>query len=588
MKKTRKERRTESRRFMAPLSGRVIGVLVRELHLRSTVLRSKQAQRYFRGQRVSDRKKREIITAVGQALVDSGIVPSSPFLEENKMPLPGAVGEAIAWYADRWDELVGLLRSSSAPVDRPDLASLAYLRLAVIDLALRTTASLWLAEMPTPAEGTPSWTESSKRGEFLKSLLDRCGAQRPTREKFSEVLNVSVNTVDDWLDSGVRPHIDHLDKVAYELSLRIDGGDETSLRGQLRRHYAYTAICDLLTEHLGREAVVELAEALTKYTSRNMEGLKTHSKLEPDDAAKRQFVILLFGVKFVGSEHLLKALWRQEDDPLWRTELMAASKPWRLRLTYVMQCLGGLEQAARKANEEYGIPLDFFESNIDEILRAVQSDPTRLHLTDPSKLHELNFVRVKGDAKFSAGNRMLQYGQARSEGDFQTAITHVRRAVELQPENAFYRFHLGAALGIVGEVDEGIGECFIAVELEPEWELPKVEVGIILLNDGRYEDARVHLEKVAKGESELSPHLGFNLGTARSRCGAFEKALLTFEEVLRLQPEHALAANEAAHCAFTTGDQKKGLRLAKLANSLGASETYRKWEEGRYRKRKRN
>ena len=586
MKKSKRKQQGRSRSFKAPLSGRIIGVLVRELHLRNSALSSKQAQRYFRGQRVSDGKKHEIISSVGRALVDSGIVPPSPFLEQNGMPLSRAIGEAIGWYAEQWDELVGLLRSASAPVDRPELAALAYLRLAVIDLALRATAVLWLSDMSTPGEGTPDWVESNSGSEFLKSLLNRCRPPGVTRETFSEKLDVS-NTVDSWLDKGARPHIEHLEGIARELAPRTNDVDETSLMGQLRRHYAFSAICDLLSTHLGRDAVIELAEVLTRYTSRNIEGLRTHSKLESDDAARRQFFILLLGTRFVGSEHLLRALWRREDKPLWRTELMAASKPWHLRLTYVMQCLGGLEEAARKANEEYGIPLDFFESNIDNILRDIQSDPTRPHFTDPSKLDELNFVRVKGDAKFSAGNRMLQYGQARSEGDFQAAITHVRRAVELQPENAFYHFHLGATLGIVGEVTEGIDECFIAAELELGWELPKVEVGIILLNSGRNEEAREHLEKLAQGENSLSAHLAFNLGTARSRCGAFEEGFSVLERVLRLQLDNALAANEAAHCAFMIGEQRKGLSLAKLADSLGASETYRNWEIGRYRSRKR-
>ena len=587
MKKSKRKGQVSSRAFLAPLSGRIIGVLVRELHLRNSVLSSKQAQRYFRGQRVSVKKKYEIIASVGQALVDNGIVPPSPFLQQRTMPLSRAIGEAIGWYAEQWDELVSLLRSASAPVDRPDLAALAYLRLAAIDLALRATAVLWLAGLPTPAEDTPNWAETNSGGNFLKGFLNRCRRLGVTRETFSEKMDVSVNTVDSWLDKGARPRVEHLDIIAAELASHIDDVDAATLRQQLRRHYAFSAICDLLSTHLGRDAVIELATNLTKYISRNFAGLKAHSKLEADDAARRQFFILLLGANFVGSEHLLRALWRREDDPLWRTELMAASKPWHLRLTYVMQCLGGLEQAVRRAHEEYGIPPDFFESNIDHVLRAIQSDPTRPHFTDHSKLNELNFVRVKGDAKFSAGNRMLQYGQAKSEGDYRTAIEHVRRAVELQPENASYHFHLGATLGVGGEVSEGINECFIDAELDPEWELPKVEVGIILLNAGRNEEAREYLEKLAQEGKSLSAHLAFNLGTARSRCGAYDEGLSALEIALRLQPAHALAANEAAHCAFMADDRRKGIRLAKFADSLGASETYRNWEAGRYSKRKR-
>ena len=49
---------------------------------------------------------------------------------------------------------------------------------------------------------------------------------------------------------------------------------------------------------------------------------------------------------------------------------------------------------------------------------------------------------------------MIQYAQAKSEGDLETAILHVSRAVELQPESAEYHFHLGATLGMAGQLNE--------------------------------------------------------------------------------------------------------------------------------------
>ncbi len=179
---------------------------------------------------------------------------------------------------------------------------------------------------------------------------------------------------------------------------------------------------------------------------------------------------------------------------------------------------------------------------------------------------------------------MIQYAQAKSEGDLDTAILHVRRAVELQSESAEYHFHLGATLGIAGEVTEGVQECWIAAQLDPSWELPKAEVGIILLNAGRNEEARGHLESIALSQGDLSAHLAFNLGVARFRCGEFKEALDALNRVIKLDPDHALALDVAAHCAFLVGEGNMGRRLAKRANVLGQSETYRDWHEGKYRK----
>ena len=262
---------------------------------------------------------------------------------------------------------------------------------------------------------------------------------------------------------------------------------------------------------------------------------------------------------------------------------MAAAKPWHLRLKHVAQHLGGLDQAIQLAHDEYGIPIETAEGLIDRVLRDAQADLTRLDIRGPSELEGKTFFRIKGDAKFSAKNRMIQYAQAKSEGDLETAIHHVRRAVELQPESAMYHFHLGATLGMAGEADEGIQECWISASLDSAWELPRVEAGIILLNAGRSQEAREHLESIAYGQDGLSPHLAFNLGVARLRTGDAAEALDALEKAIEAQPDHARALDIAAHCAFLTGDEVKGRRLAKLADQLGHSETYREWKDGEYR-----
>ena len=580
------KRKTESQTYRAPLSGQVIGAVVRELRLQDDVLKSKTAVRYFKGGRIKDDSKQAIFEALGQALVDHKIIPPSPFLVQEGIPLAKVISSAIAWYADQWDQLVGYMQSMSAPVDRPDLAAISYLRLATIDLSLRISAALWLAELPTPDEETPLWAKNRGRATYLRRLLDGCGPDGLTRDQLAERMEVSYNTIDNWLDTDTRPSWSHINQLAEELAPYHANLDEETLQSRLHRHDALSGLCDLLSVHIGRDAVVDLATALVRFISRNLDGLRQFSKLSPDDAAKRQFLILLLGSRFVGTEHLLRALWRQEHDPVWSTDLLAASKPWHLRLTHVMQHLGGLDQVLKLVHDEFGIPEEDAESLLDQVLRDVQADPTRPTVTDPSELDGMTVVRIKGDAKYSARNRMIQYAQAKSEGDLDTAILHVRRAVELQRENAEYHFHLGATLGMAGQVEEGLQECWIAASLDPAWELARVEVGIILLNAGREQEARDHLESVARSQSDLSAHLAFNLGMARFRCGEVEGALSALSRAVEVKPDHALALDVAAHCAFLVGDGKKGRRLAKRANVLGQSETYRDWQEGKYRKGK--
>ena len=269
---------------------------------------------------------------------------------------------------------------------------------------------------------------------------------------------------------------------------------------------------------------------------------------------------------------------------MWCADLEASSKPWDLRLVHLMKGLGGTDQVLQSLQTEYGIPAGIAADLLDEAFRQIPADPTIPEWIPHDVLEDMHYVRLKGDAAYSARNRMTQYEWSRAKGDLETAIHHVRRAVELQPENALSHFELGATLGTAGEVSEGIQECWIADGLDPSWELPRVEVGIILLNAGRSPEALVHLEEMAQTQENLSVHLSFNLGVARSRCGEYGRALEALLRVVELQADHALGLDLAAHCAFIVGDGKTGRRLAKKANDLGRSETYVEWRKGKYRR----
>ena len=187
----------------------------------------------------------------------------------------------------------------------------------------------------------------------------------------------------------------------------------------------------------------------------------------------------------------------------------------------MMKTLRDTDTVARDANRRFGIPVEFSEFVMDDTLRWAQSNPSLPRKFDPGT----TVYRVSEDARFSASNRLMQYEVAMAVGDHDTALVHIRRAVKLQPENAMYHFLLGATLGQVGKVDEGIQECWIADALNPDDELPKVEVGIILMNADRNPEARQHLEDMARDRDQMSAHLAFNLGVARFRCEAYPEAM---------------------------------------------------------------
>ena len=154
------------------------------------------------------------------------------------------------------------------------------------------------------------------------------------------------------------------------------------------------------------------------------------------------------------------------------------------------------------------------------------------------------------------------------------------------PGDAWLHMQFGSLEGKYGDVRRGIQECWNAAMLEPGWELPLVEIGIIYLNRGESAKARDHLEQVAAQRDSHSWHLLYNLGVARYRCDDIGGAFGALEQGITLNPFHKEMLDLAAHCAFLTRDHVTGRRLAKRARLLGTSETYEKWQRGGYRKRR--
>ena len=566
--------------YRAPLSGPIIGELVKllQLDLGSDRIK-KNAQRFFRNGTTSDARKLEVFDAIGAAVADLGLIPELPFMEREKMTLDRTISLCLTMWSKDWDGLVGRMRASSAPVDRPDLAAVAYFRLAIIDLALRVSAVLWLADTPTPEEGEPAWVQANGGSDFLKQLISKAGI---THEEFSDIVNVSPTATDNWLYGNTRPHAENILMIAEKLAPLITGYEVDDLSRKLHLHYILCSIGDFLESHIGRDHVIELGTALMRFVSRNLAGLREFSKLPYESAAKRQVFVLIHGVRFIACEHLLRALWRQEEDPVWSADLDAAFKPWDQRLTNVLRNLGALDEAVQRTHEYTGIPKEFIEVNLEAALRISQSGQTSSRAQEITELEEIAELIEDDVPELIAEQQMRLAIQARDSGDFVTAVDLLREAVAHEPDSSWYHFHLGGALGELGVVEEGILECQIATQLDDSWELPKVEVGIILLNADRPDEAREHLEAIALNDEDPSSHLALNLGVARRRTGDHEGALQMLEIAIAKSPDNGMALDNAAHCAFVTGNPKWGRSLVKRARNLGYDETYQAWREGKY------
>jgi hypothetical protein len=516
----------ENNQNKLPTSVQILGILNRALKIDSEILNGRSARRFYEGENVPPARRIELFEEFARVIVGYGILPELKMPGKQPLPTEKTVAEALLFYAETWDQVAAQIRSSPLRNVPKKLGVVPYLRLTVIDLAIRAVGLHRHARTLRLSDDPPSWADNKKRGAVLRNLIRESGL---TREKFSEEVGVSDNNADAWLDSAGYPTDFNVEVIATVISRHISGSSEKEILGQLKRHYMLCRICDLLSEITDRQEVIDLTNHLMTYINRLYDGFQLYSHLPEDQARAADICLIMFGTRFTSAEYLTRSLWRQEDDPVWSTDLLAATKSWYPRLVLDYQSLSSYEESVQWAKTH--LPL-----TAEEALKFAKESVNWLQGEDSKGIAQGiqagRTIRIKGDAKFSAGNRMIQAMQAKAFGDNETAILHLRRAVELQPNNADSHFHLGAKLGQVGKVEEGIQECKKAAELKPEWDLPQIEIGIILGNNGRYKDSKIYLEEIAKSFC-MTSHLAHSLGYVRMHCSEFQGALDLFEIVLK-------------------------------------------------------
>ena len=186
------------------------------------------------------------------------------------------------------------------------------------------------------------------------------------------------------------------------------------------------------------------------------------------------------------------------------------------------------------------------------------------------------------------GGKGLELSLARMQGSLDLRRSLVTRF----PQSANAHYQLGSYLGMLGKnfgkrelVDEGILECQIAAGLQPDWDAPAVELGIILGNIGEGGAALRELEQAERTLPRPTPHLRFVKGYVLITLERYSEALECLEEVIKERPDFAPAYDHAAHCTFKSGDKTRGLQYAKEARMRGMYAEHRAWGTGAYSSR---
>lgn len=144
------------------------------------------------------------------------------------------------------------------------------------------------------------------------------------------------------------------------------------------------------------------------------------------------------------------------------------------------------------------------------------------------------------------------------------AFQHLRESIRLDPDNAQAHFDLGSLHVLRGESREAEAELREAIAANARLgsaSLPALtadannSLGVLFLNDGRFEEAAGVLESAARDVLYRTPHLAWlNLGWAYTELHRYPDAIDALEQSIRLQPNNCGAWYRLGVVSYRRGE----------------------------------
>jgi tetratricopeptide (TPR) repeat protein len=336
-----------------------------------------------------------------------------------------------------------------------------------------------------------------------------------------------------------------------------------------------------VTEAIGEEHASSVVQRLAGYVTVMLDLVWSSQKsIEGNDLKMR----LALGLATLGRdrmrlpfiEAMLNICWRVEPDPIWRTTIKAATRPWFDRLQEVAVRISAEDRDHTLAVLGELPPPEVLERQ-GYMSLATKGELDRDPLAAAAAAHE-----AADSGHWGALELKLRANEAVNRGARLEAIDLYRAALRRDPTDAELHFRLGASLWQIADVDEALCELEIAIQLDAGWDRAHVEVAIVYLNQGRDREAAERLESAKRRLRQPSPWLLLHLGFAHERLGMLEEAMRAYTELLDLEQNHAEALDRLAHLCFLAGEKRRGAKLAKRAAHLGLNDVLSAWETGFY------
>ena len=150
------------------------------------------------------------------------------------------------------------------------------------------------------------------------------------------------------------------------------------------------------------------------------------------------------------------------------------------------------------------------------------------------------------------GNDLFERGQV------DEAMTHYKRAVDIEPHYATAHYNLGGVLRQKGQPDEAIAQFRKALEIQPLYSMAHYNLGEVLRQKGEVDEAIAHYQRALEIHPDYAEAHN-SLGNALLRKGQVDEALVHLRKALEIQPDRAEDHNNLANVLWQKGQVQEAI-----------------------------
>ena len=148
--------------------------------------------------------------------------------------------------------------------------------------------------------------------------------------------------------------------------------------------------------------------------------------------------------------------------------------------------------------------------------------------------------------------------------EFQPAIEHIRRAIELRPRETLFLSNLGEAYRAGGQWSAA-EDCYRrALEINPQYASALNNLGVVLSQQGQLFDGLDYIDQALRLKPDYA-EAHYNRGLTLSNMGRAAEAMASYREALRWQPRYAAAWNNLGLSLHEEGQTEQALECYEQA-----------------------